>query len=256
MITINADDWGRSEAETDAALSCYVNGRISSVSAMVFMEDSERAAELAKGNGLDVGLHLNFSQRYNGAVRTPWIAEVQSRIVRFMSISKYAVVMYRPDLRNCFRDVYRTQADEFFRLYGKPPSHADGHQHRHLCANLLIDDIIPRGQVVRRNFSFWPGEKSLLNRTYRRLLDWRLARRYRLADFFFSLGQCLKANRLGRVAELARRHSVELMTHPVNRQEYAYLNSPEHSKTMSGIDLAPFTALQSQPELRIEDPVL
>ena len=50
MITINADDWGRSEAETDAALFCYVNGRISSVSAMVFMEDSERAAELAKGD--------------------------------------------------------------------------------------------------------------------------------------------------------------------------------------------------------------
>jgi len=61
MLIINADDLGRSVVETDAALRCYSAGRITSVSAMVFMSDSERAAELANGNGLDVGLHLNFS---------------------------------------------------------------------------------------------------------------------------------------------------------------------------------------------------
>ena len=64
MLIINADDWGRSVAETDAALRCYKEGRITSVSAMVFMEDSERAAELAKENELDVGLHLNFTDKF------------------------------------------------------------------------------------------------------------------------------------------------------------------------------------------------
>ena len=44
MLTVNADDWGRSRAETDAALQCHGKKRITSVSAMVFMEDSERAA--------------------------------------------------------------------------------------------------------------------------------------------------------------------------------------------------------------------
>ncbi len=43
MIVINADDLGRTEAETEAALSCFNQGRITSTSAMVFMEDSERA---------------------------------------------------------------------------------------------------------------------------------------------------------------------------------------------------------------------
>ena len=33
---------------------------------MVFMADSERAAELAKENELDVGLHLNFAERFTG----------------------------------------------------------------------------------------------------------------------------------------------------------------------------------------------
>ena len=66
MLIINADDFGRSVAETDAALRCYIAGRITSVSAMVFMADSERAAELAKENELDVGLHLNFTERFTG----------------------------------------------------------------------------------------------------------------------------------------------------------------------------------------------
>ena len=64
MLIINADDWGRSVAETDAALKCFRERRITSVSAMVFMGDSERAAELAKENKLDVGLHLNFTDRF------------------------------------------------------------------------------------------------------------------------------------------------------------------------------------------------
>jgi len=67
MLIINADDWGRSMAETDAALRCYKAGRITSVSAMVLMEDSHRAAELAKEHQLDVGLHLNFTDKFTRA---------------------------------------------------------------------------------------------------------------------------------------------------------------------------------------------
>jgi len=243
MIIINADDWGRSGVETDAALSCHLKGRITSVSAMVFMQDSERAAELAKANGIDVGLHLNLSQRYNGSVPSPAITAAQDKIVRFMTGSKYAVLFYRPDLRKCFRDVQQAQTDEFLRLYGKPPSHEDGHQHRHLCANVLLDAVIPFGQKVRRNFSFWPGEKGLLNRTYRGLVDRWLGRRYRLTDYFFSLGQCLQAKRLGRVAELARVSTVELMTHPVSAHEYDYLTSHEHLRMISGVETGSFALL-------------
>jgi len=47
MLIVNADDWGRSLAETDAALRCLKRGRITSVSAMVFMQDFKRAARLA-----------------------------------------------------------------------------------------------------------------------------------------------------------------------------------------------------------------
>ena len=92
---------------------------------------------------------------------------------------------------------------------------------------MLIDPVITKGQNVRRNFSFWPGEKSSLNRAYRRIVDNWLARSYQLTDYFFSLAQCLKGNRLGRVTELARVAKVELMTHPEKAAEFDWLMSEE-----------------------------
>jgi hypothetical protein len=48
---------GRSSAKTDAALECYKHGRITSVSAMVFMDDSERAAKHLIGAGVSTVLN-------------------------------------------------------------------------------------------------------------------------------------------------------------------------------------------------------
>ena len=239
MLTINADDWGGWIGATDAALACHVNKRITSVTAMVFMEDSERAAELAKENNMDAGLHLNLDFMFTGKVPAK-LAENHGRVARFLARSKYSTLLYNPLLRKQFFYTYNAQVREFERLYGKSPSHVDGHHHQHLCANMLVDGIIPRGQQVRRNFSFWPGEKSVCNRFYRRLVDHWLGRKYRLMDFFFSLEQCLKAKRLDRVADLARAAKVELMTHPEKPAEYAYLMSEDYFELVRGIEVNPY----------------
>ena len=139
-----------------------------------------------------------------------WLARVR----RFLIVSKYSAVLYHPLLRREFRHLVQAQVEEFQRLYGKPPSHVDGHQHKHLCTNVLLDNLIPQGQKVRRSFTFYPGEKSLANRSYRYLVDKWIARRYCLTDFFFSLRETLRANSVASVVELAKRASVELMTHP------------------------------------------
>ena len=47
-LIINADDWGRDNETTDRSLDCVLRGSVSSVSAMMFMEDSERAAGIAR----------------------------------------------------------------------------------------------------------------------------------------------------------------------------------------------------------------
>src|SRR5215831_8631232 len=139
MLIVNADDWGRSEAETNATLDCYRHGSVTSVSGMVFMKDSERAADIAKSAGFDVGLHLNLTEPFTSASVPPQIHVAQGRIAAFLTRSKYAFLFYHPGLRREFRVVYDAQAEEFRRLYGREPSHVDGHQHMHHCMNMMVD---------------------------------------------------------------------------------------------------------------------
>jgi chitin disaccharide deacetylase len=223
VIAINADDWGRSRAETDAASSCWAAGRITSVSAVVFMDDSERAAALANDVGMRVGLHLNLSQRFTAGPSPALLVDCHDRVAAFLAMHKYARLLYNPFLRKQFRYVYEAQVEEFIRLYERHPAHIDGHRHLHLCANVVLGNVLPEGMLVRRNFSFRSGEKGLANRLYRSLLDRRLARRCRLNDYFFALSWCLQTNCLSRVSELAKISSVELMTHPIEERESRYL---------------------------------
>ena len=225
MLIINADDWGRNRTVTDNSLTCFKNARITSASAMVFMDDSERAAELAREYGLGTGLHLNFTLPFDGNAKSSQLIKSQRRIVSFLKMNKYCSLFYHPGLRQEFEYVYNKEYEEYVRLYRKEPMHIDGHHHMHLCTNMLLDGVIPAGERVRRSFSFWRGEKGIVNRTYRRLVDNRLAGRYHVTDFFFSLEQCLQWKTLGRVAELAGTANVELMTHPDVAGEYAYLMS-------------------------------
>lgn len=243
MLIVNADDWGRSPGETDAALACYRERRITSVSAMVFMEDSARASELAREADIDVGLHINLTQRFSGEVRPRPLVDYHGRIAGFLTAHKYASLIYNPALRKLFRYVYQAQVDEFVRLYGKAPSHLDGHQHQHVCANMLLDGVIPAGAKVRRSFHFWPGEKGLANRAYRRFVNGWLARRYQLTDFFFALAQCLGGDRMARVAELARTTTVEIMTHPVSAIERDYLMSDGYLSAIDGLERGTYSSL-------------
>jgi predicted glycoside hydrolase/deacetylase ChbG (UPF0249 family) len=243
MLIINADDWGRSVVETDAALRCYKAGRITSVSAMVFMADSERAAKLATANGLDVGLHLNFTEPFADGRCPESLKHRHNRIVSFLRRNKYSQLLYNPFLRREFSFSYEAQAEEFLRLFGGVPSHIDGHHHMHLCANLLVSQPIPAGTRVRRNFSFWPGEKTRLNRAYRALVDRWLARRYELTDYFFDLTQCVEQKKLDRVAHLARSRNVELMTHPIVNGEEEYLMSDEFRVILQNVEIRGYAVI-------------
>jgi predicted glycoside hydrolase/deacetylase ChbG (UPF0249 family) len=230
MIIINADDFGRSVQETDAAVALVEQGRVTSVSAMVFMQDSERAAELATQMNADVGLHLNLCERWIKRGMPRWVAAHHESLVQFFGKSEYTFLLYNPRLRQAFRTVCEAEFDEFHRLYGRAPSHIDGHRHLHLCANMVIDEIIPRGFSVRRNFTFARGEKGLLNRAYRRLVDTCLRRHYALTDYFFSLEHCLsgKGRTLRQVADLGKSADVEIMTHPSNSSEFRYLSGQKY----------------------------
>ena len=244
MLIINADDLGRSKAETDAALTCFHAGRITSASLMVFMRDSERAARLAQAAHLDVGLHLNFTDHFTVSGCSPGLMDSQRRVARFLRRNRYAQLVYNPGLRRAFAESYHAQAAEFARLFGgASPSHVDGHHHMHLCANMLLSSLVPANTKMRRNFSFWPSEKSGLNRLYRQGVDRWLSRRYRLPAFFFDLLQSLQLRRLDRALALARTATVEIMTHPVVAAESEFLLSDQSLVLLQGIKIGSYRRL-------------
>jgi hypothetical protein len=223
---------------TNRSLDCALQGTISSVSAMVFMEDSERAALLAQQHKVEAGIHLNFTKTFSTGQCPPKLIEHQRKLSHFLRSNRYAPIIYHSGLAVSFEYAVKAQLEEFERLYGVPPIRVDGHHHMHLCANVLLAELIPAGTLARRSFSFASGEKSWMNRIYRRWVDKRLQRHHRLVDYLFSLAPIEPRDRLQRIVSLACHSMVELETHPINPPEYRFLVTGEIFKQLDGLQVA------------------
>jgi predicted glycoside hydrolase/deacetylase ChbG (UPF0249 family) len=143
LLIVNADDWGRDARTTGCILNCVVRKAVSAVSAMVFMEDSDRAAALALEHRIDAGLHLNFTSPLTARACPTGVAERQRRIAAYLRGHRLAQLMFNPALAKSFEYVVAAQIDEFRRLYGDDPARLDGHHHMHLCANVLFRGLLP-----------------------------------------------------------------------------------------------------------------
>lgn len=242
-LIINADDWGRDRETSDRMFECVLHGTVSSVSAMVYMTDSERAAGVAREHGVDAGLHLNLSLPFSAPECPQGLRERQIQVAAYLLKHPLARVVFHPGLVRSFEYVVKAQLDEFHRLYGAAPDRIDGHHHLHLCANVLGARLLPPATIVRRNFSFPPGEKSLVNRLYRKAVDFRLSRRHRLVDYLFSLPPLEPRSRLQGIFALANFSTVELETHPINPAEYKFLLGDEILQLTGNIQIAPSSAI-------------
>jgi chitin disaccharide deacetylase len=222
-LIINADDWGRDARTTDRTFECFQHRGLSSASGMVFMQDSERAARIAIEQDLDIGLHLNLSAPFSTPDVPTRLATHHQTVREYLCAHRFARLLYHPGLANSFKYVVAHQLEEFSRLYGKTPDRVDGHHHMHLSANVLLQRLLPPGTIVRRHFSYEPGEKIVRNSVFRLFSRALLCGRYRVTDFFFSLPPFAPAERMQRIFPLARRFMVEIETHPINPSEYRFL---------------------------------
>jgi chitin disaccharide deacetylase len=224
-LIINADDLGRDVDTTNRILECSRRGTVSSASAMVYMKDSERAADLAKQHRLDAGLHLNLTTPFSEEHIEARLSEHHQRVCKYLRGHRFAQVLFHPGLTSSFAYVVSSQIEEFERIYGEAPRRIDGHHHMHLCANVLLRKLLPAGTIARRNFSFQRGEKGALNRWYRSKIDGALAKRHKLTDYFYSLPPMDIPGRLEAIFGLATQHVVEVETHPINPAEHRFLMS-------------------------------
>src|SRR5438270_10961835 len=128
-LIVNAEDCGRDRETTNRTMDCVRCGTVSSVSAMVFMEDSERAAAITRDQGIDVGLHLNFTSQFSASRISSQLAAHHQRLSQYLLRSRLSQVVFEPGLTRSFEYVVAAQRCEFTRLYGKEPERLDGHHH-------------------------------------------------------------------------------------------------------------------------------
>src|SRR6266702_4208081 len=236
-VIVNADDWGRSAETTDRILDCIQRGVVSSTSAMVFMEDSERAASIALEHGVDTALHLNLTTPFSAPHSNARLIEHQRKLCRFLKSNRLAPAVYNPWVAASFEYVVKSQLDEFGRLYGTLPARVDGHHHVHLSANVMFQRLLPRGAILRRNLSFSPREKGLLNFMFRSAQNRILSRQHPMADLFFDIAP-LEPARLRKIIGLAHHFTVELETHPARPEEYNFLVEGGIQSCVADVDIA------------------
>ncbi len=212
---------------------------------MVFMADSERAATVARAHGLPAGLHLNFTQLYDGADVPRAVADRQARVVRFMAGRRRRRVGLAPHLLRTVRAAVDDQLERFRELYGGEPTHLDGHNHVHLNPTVLT--LLPDAYPLRPAYDPITARPAL--RAIRRARNRMLKRRHPTADHFFPLTSIhpeLGGRGLEPVLALALERSVEVMVHPAEDRVFAVLRSPEWHKKLAEPRLGTYRDLVSQ----------
>jgi predicted glycoside hydrolase/deacetylase ChbG (UPF0249 family) len=231
MLIINADDWGANRTCTDRILDCYLNDRITSTTAMLFMKDSVRASEMAREHGLPVGLHINFTREFAETGGRTALNYHQKRLVTYFAKSKFIRVIYNPAIRNSIFYSFVSQYDEFIRIFMKTPTHIDGHHHIHLCSNIICDNIIPKKVKIRPRLCGRGGEKNILAILSGKLIDYIIQQRYTVIGSVYKLG--CSDSELSEIVNRAAVQDVELITHPARLEEYEYLKSESYARLIS-----------------------
>ena len=227
LLIINADDWGLDRPCTDAILRCVEAGAVTSTSAMVFMADSQRASRLARG--VPAGLHINLTEPFTGSGVDAALRRRQGRLVDYFAGPKWRRWGLSPALFAEIELCIAEQLAEFRNLYGREPSHFDGHQHIHQSLGVLAARTIPTAAKMRPSLTFSPGEKWWPNRAYRSLLNRALRTRFRAPRYLFSIADmhpALGGSALEEKLALSSGSAVEVMTHPAWDDELAVLLDP------------------------------
>jgi predicted glycoside hydrolase/deacetylase ChbG (UPF0249 family) len=246
LLIVNADDLGLNEKATTAIIECFRRGRISSATAMVWMEDSRRAGELAGAAALPVGLHLNLTLPFSDPNAPMAVRERQRRIAAYFGAGGWRRFVYDPRLVRAVDAAVRDQLEEFRTRHGRSPTHVDGHHHVHTSPMVLASPSLRAVGVVRPTFTFLRGQKGALNRLARGALNRLVTRRYRSSRYFFSIRSvhpALGGSGLERPLELARRESVELMVHPEWDDEYDLLARDRWRDEIAGLRLGSYRDL-------------
>ncbi len=217
LLIVNADDLGLDVSTTDSILRCFRAGRVSSASALVWMSDSRRAAELAREANLPIRLHLNLTEPFTDPSVPADVRGRQGRMARHFARWPIAYWICNPLRQSTIEACIRDQMHQFDRLYGELPREVDGHQHVHTCLNVLLARSLGNVEAMRATFNLPPDDEGLAKRGVQRAINGAVRLRFESTQWFTYLRKgtsCRSVQDLARIIARAKTESVELMTHP------------------------------------------
>jgi predicted glycoside hydrolase/deacetylase ChbG (UPF0249 family) len=249
LLIVNADDWGGERRSTEAIQEAFDAGRVTSTTAMVYMEDSERAAEIARGEKLPVGLHLNLTQPFTGADAPPPVRERQRQVAATFlghgpdgqpGTARLRRWLYDPRVARLVGDALRDQLERFEALYGGPPTHFDGHNYVDTTPNVFLSRALPRGAKMRNTLDRYPfatGPGAIA----RELRQQLRGRRFRSTRYVVHISD-LDLPDDPRLAHAAT-DPVEVICHPDNPAEMERLMSDEWAACLARLRSGSFADL-------------
>ncbi|HEX3692043.1 MAG TPA: ChbG/HpnK family deacetylase [Solirubrobacteraceae bacterium] len=243
LLIVNADDFGGNRLANERIVECFAIGAITSATAMVYMDHSEQAAEMARERDLAVGLHLNLTQPFEADAVPEEVRRRQLRVSAHLARRRHRY-MFDPALFGEVRRCIEDQLRRFVEIFERQPTHLDGHNHGHLSPTALM--ALPRGVAVRTAESeVGAGPIGKLVRTARHRL---ITRRQQTTDYFFAISR-LQPERLRSPAgdepllELARTATVEIMAHPDRDGDYRLLSSAAWLRTLEDLPTGSYARL-------------
>lgn len=251
LLVVNADDWGGSEATTEAILRTFEAGRVTSTTAMVYMPDSDRAAEVAGRSGLPVGLHLNLTEPFGDPAVPAPVRDRQQRAIERLArrdghqgAAPLRKWLYDPTIRHQVERTIADQVERFQALYGRMPTHFDGHNYVDLCPNVFLSRALPSGSRMRNSLDRFPLERSpmALLRSARQALR---SRRFRSTRYTLQIAhlQLPEGGPPDPRLRLADTDPVEVISHPDDPHERAILMSDAWGRVLAEHRLGSFADL-------------
>ena len=123
-LIVNSDDYGLTEGVNYGVIKALQKGVLRSTTAMVNMPAIKHAVKLAKENPeLGVGLHLVLSAGDPIVKGHKTIVDENGHFLK-NSVLNASVI----DEEEVYRE-YKAQMERFIELFGKKPTHIDGHHH-------------------------------------------------------------------------------------------------------------------------------
>jgi chitin disaccharide deacetylase len=249
LLIVNADDWGGEQRSTEAILEAFRAKRVTSTTAMVYMEDSGRAAEIARSEGFPVGLHLNLTQSFTDPEAPEPIRIRQQRVADVFfghgpdgqpGTTRVRRWLYDPRLARVVKGALRDQLERFEELYGRPPTHFDGHNYVDTTPNVFFSRALPRGAKMRNSLDRYPldtGPGAMAREVRQRLRR----SRFRSTRYVLHISD-LDLPDDPRLA-FATTNSIEVICHPDNPPEMEKLMSDEWATCLERLRTGSFADL-------------